>query len=307
MVSHIKYYMGVDGGGTKCRVRLKDMNGTTLAESLGGPANIRLGLSLIWQNIGGAIDKALLKAGLDGKDLLNTSICLGLAGITTEKNCILALEAGPRFGKSIVVSDAHIACLGAFSGDNGAILISGTGSIGYALVDGVARTIGGWGFEVCDDGSAASLGRDSIRAALRGYDGLATETDFTREIINHFNGHPANIVSWVNSAKPSHYGSLAPIAMKFADSGDAVAIALVQQCATQIDQYVARLNNIGAPRICLIGGMSKPIYKWLSLVTQAVLIEPQYDPSDGALLMAGMPADMLNVQAKLSHTADLES
>jgi len=56
-------FVGVDGGGTKCRVRLRDAEGALLAEAEGGPANIRLGLNLVWANILAALDQALSRAG----------------------------------------------------------------------------------------------------------------------------------------------------------------------------------------------------------------------------------------------------
>jgi glucosamine kinase len=53
------YYLGIDGGGTRCRARLQDDNGHTIGEGKSGPANIRLGLDTSWGNIMAAIDSAL--------------------------------------------------------------------------------------------------------------------------------------------------------------------------------------------------------------------------------------------------------
>ena len=35
-----KYVVGIDGGGTRCRALLQDIDGNTLGEGAAGPANI---------------------------------------------------------------------------------------------------------------------------------------------------------------------------------------------------------------------------------------------------------------------------
>ena len=284
--SPLPLFAGVDGGGTKCRVRLRDAEGVLLGEAEGGPANIRLGLNMVWANILGALDQALVQAGRTSGDWGQISIGLGLAGISSAEDAERTLKAGPRFGRGIASSDAHTACLGAFSGRDGAILISGTGSAAYAWVGQQATQIGGWGFEVCDNGSAADLGRMAIRAALEGQDGLAPDTDFTRALIEHFGGHPADIVHWVTTAKPRDYGALAPLVMGFANDGDAVAVALVQHSANDLARYIGRLHAIGADKVCLVGGMAPIFRPWIDPKTRAWLAEPEHDALEGGLLMA---------------------
>ncbi len=279
-------YVGVDGGGTHCRVRLRDAAGALLGEAEGGPANIRLGLNLAWGNILGALDKALSQAQRPSTSWDEISIGLGLAGIADAGDIEKTLKAGPRFARADAATDAHTACLGAFSGRDGGLLIAGTGSAAYAWVAGRGYPVGGWGFEVCDDGSAASLGREAIRAALHGWDGLAPVSDFTRAVISHFGGHPAEIVHWVTTAKPRDFGQIAPLTMKYADEGDAIAVQLVQQSATDLGRYIARLHELGCAKVCLVGGMAKPFGPWLSPWTHSILAEPEHDALEGGLLMA---------------------
>ena len=38
-------FLGVDGGGTRCRARLTEVDGRMLGEGIAGSANIRLGLN----------------------------------------------------------------------------------------------------------------------------------------------------------------------------------------------------------------------------------------------------------------------
>ena len=281
-----KYFIGIDGGGTQCRARLTTPDGTVIGEGFGGPTNIRLGLGPVWEHWMKAVDQCLGLANLERDILSDTAIGLGLAGITSPEDCLNTIKAGPQFSQSRVAPDAHVACRGAVSGKDGAILITGTGSVGYAYLGGKGHYVGGWGFEVSDDGSAASLGREALHASLAAFDGMAPQSPFTRAMLDSFGGHPSGIVHWVTSAKPKDYGSLAPMIMAHADDGDPVAVALVQHVAVDVGRYISRLHELGAGKICLIGGMAKSLQRWLSPWTHVLLAHPDNDAVTGALILA---------------------
>ena len=62
-------FLGVDGGGSGCRVRLVDDYGRELGAGVGGTTNIRSGLEAAWASILGATDTALeglLSARIEG-------------------------------------------------------------------------------------------------------------------------------------------------------------------------------------------------------------------------------------------------
>jgi len=208
-----------------------------------------------------------------------------LAGIADASDVERTIKAGPHFARIDAATDAHTACLGAFGGRDGGILIAGTGSAGYAWVNQTAHTVGGWGFEVCDDGSAAALGREAIRSSLQAYDVLAPETPFTRAVIAHF-GQPADIVHWVTTAKPRDFGQLAPLTVEYAKAGDPVAIKLVEQSAHDLGRYIIRLHEIGCEKVCLVGGMAQPFSPWLAPWTRSMLAEPENDAMEGAIFLA---------------------
>jgi glucosamine kinase len=280
------YFIGVDGGGTRCRARLQNRAGQTLGEGMGGASNIRLGMGTVWRNIMIAVDQALAQASLSHADLPDIHIGLGLAGVSSSTSAQVTMDSGPAFGAMSVSSDAHAACLGAFSGRDGGILITGTGSAGYVFIAGVGRSLGGWGFEVGDDGSAAGLGRAALRAALRSLDEIAPASAMTRALISDLGGKAADAIAFVTTATPSEYGALAPMIIAHALSGDIVAMRLVQDVADEIGLYVARLRSLGADRIALIGGMADPIEPWLNPAIRTLLTRPENDAVEGALLLA---------------------
>ena len=280
------WFLGVDGGGSGCRVRLVDGEGRERGDGIGGATNIRLGLEAAWASILGATDQALAKAGLERDALPRIHAGLGLAGITNANDVGRVRAAGPGFASIAVETDAHTACLGAFAGQDGAIIIIGTGSVGYAIVRGEPHSIGGWGFEVSDQGSGADIGREAVRAALLSYDGLGPSSDFTAGVMKRLGGHPPQVVAWANTARPRDYGEFARDALGFARLGDPVASGILERAADHICIFIRRLRGLGAARICLMGGLGPALEAWLPPWAQAVLAKPQGDAVEGAILMA---------------------
>ncbi len=69
------------------------------------------------------------------------------------------------------------ALVGANAGKNGAIIISGTGSVALGIDRcGEPVRVGGWGHLIDDTGSAYAIARDGIRLVLEGFDGRGDHT-----------------------------------------------------------------------------------------------------------------------------------
>ncbi len=282
----VNYFLGVDGGGTGCRARLRNRDGRILGESNGGPGNIRLGLDLVWGNISAAIEQVFATAGLGISAKAETAIALGLAGVLSTADSERVASHDHDFASITVVSDAQIACIGAFSGRDGAILISGTGCAAYAWLGDVGTPMFGWGFDIDDRGSAADMGRKSVRAAIDAFDGLGEKSPFTDEILAALGGTQASVVTWVSDAVPHSFGRLAPIAMHHARLGDAAAQVVVARVVADIEVRLRRLNQMGAERISLMGGLAEQIVPLLSSAVTPLLAVPEKDAADGAIFLA---------------------
>ncbi len=285
-MSRPSYLLGVDGGGTKSRARLRALDGTLLGEGLAGPGNIRLGMTAAWDQILAAADAALGEAGLDRSVFPQTSIGLGLAGIVDTESARAAVAHGPRFAAASAVSDAQVACIGAFDGGDGAILISGTGCAGHVSVGARQIAVSGWGLHVGDHASAAGLGRAAVIRALEAWDGLGDESALTSAVLQELGGTRAAIVDWTGDALPRDYGALARIVMAHSDAGDAVALDLVRDCATSLERVIQQLIRLGAPHVCLMGGMADRIGPWLGPWALGVLRPALHDAVEGALILA---------------------
>ncbi len=278
-------YIGVDGGGTQCRVRIQDAGNRILAEATGGAANVRLGQDFVWNTIRATIDAALEAGGLPQAVLETASAGFGLAGVLRPEDCAAIAARGGAFASLKISSDAHAACLGAFGGGDGGIQIIGTGNSSYAVIGGAGIPRGGWGFVLAERASGAALGRDALLAALQAHDGFAFETPFTRALIARF-GTPVDIVDWSEEAAPRDFAALAPMVFEFADAGDAVALSLTGRLAFDCALYVDGLIALGVPAVCLLGGLAPRVRPLLPARLAPRIAEPKGDPLDGALFLA---------------------
>ncbi|MBJ4371270.1 glucosamine kinase, partial [Salmonella enterica subsp. enterica serovar Kentucky] len=74
------YFVGIDGGGTSCRARIKDSQGNFLGEAKSGSANIMLGAEIAMASILESITSATEQGGLTQQDFASMHVGLALAG-----------------------------------------------------------------------------------------------------------------------------------------------------------------------------------------------------------------------------------
>jgi glucosamine kinase len=279
-------FLGIDGGGSGCRVRLCDKAGRVLGQAEAGAANTLLGLSKAFDEIKKATHQALAQAGMPADDICQLHAGAGLAGLSLARER-QALAAYPHpFATFRAETDAYAACLGAHGGDDGGIVIAGTGSCGLALVGGEVHTVSGWGFALSDQGSGAALGRTALRQALAEHDGIAGATPLGRRIMAHFQHQPETMFLWAETAIPGDYASFVPWIFEAAAQNESGAMALLGRTAADIAQLVETIAGKGAPGVALIGGLSEPILPWLPERVLPLLVAARHDPLHGAVMLA---------------------
>jgi glucosamine kinase len=104
--------------------------------------------------------------------------------------------------------------------------------------------------------------------------------------MQRFHDDPFDAVSWMDKATATDYATFAPLVMRHADAGDAVARRIVRDAAEQIDDLVRRLAEYGAARIALLGGLASSMQPWLAPDVQRRLVPVEGDAVDGALYLA---------------------
>jgi glucosamine kinase len=286
MVNANALLLGVDGGGTRCRARLCASSGVKLGEASAGPANIRFGLAQSFSAVLSATAECLGQAALSPRDFPRIVGCLALAGASEPADLAAAQRHKLPFGKAIVTTDAHAACVGAHLGRDGGVIVVGTGSIGWGELRGRQYRVGGWGLPISDEGSGAWLGREALCRVLWAHDGRISWSGLLTTLFERFQSDPHAIVRWTSTASPGDFGSLAPLVVERAARKDPVADELMLLAAGHIDALAARLVAIGIPRLALVGGLAPHALPWLTDATRSRLVPPAGDALDGALQLA---------------------
>jgi glucosamine kinase len=276
-------FLGIDGGGSKCRARVRDHDGKLLAEAVGGSSNIYQDFKGSTANIIAVAEDAAKQAGVKTEQL---HAGLGLAGIVTSVGSDKITKAGLPFASVAADNDAYIACVGAFSGGRGGIVIAGTGSIGLALVKGERHMVGGWGFQLGDHGSGAWLGHHAVRRAALCLDGLLQPTNLIEDVLNRVGSTRNDISHWSETATPRDYAAFAPLVFENAAKADVQAMMIVIEGASAISKLGHALLARGAKRLCLLGGLSAVYPIYLDADVRAALVAPEADAMDGAIMMA---------------------
>lgn len=283
-------YVGVDGGGSTCRVRIRDETGRWRSGAVAGASNVYLDFQTAVATIAAAVRQALDAAAFEpARQRLR--IGMGLAGVSAAAAAAEVARAWPLGGEAVlVVHDAEIACIGAHRGEDGGLIIAGTGSAAVARIGGRSIAVGGRGFILGDDGSGARLGLAGLRLALRAHDDLSPHTALTRELMGRFGNDPVAAIAWGRTARSSDFGTLAPMIVAAAHTGDPAGLALVRDTVAALGDHAAALRRLGADRLSLVGGLAAPLMAFLTEAWAGTLVAPALDALDGALLLAGCPA-----------------
>jgi glucosamine kinase len=277
------FFLGIDGGGSRCRARVRNLRGDLLGEAVGGSSNIYQSFDGALANIIATAEDAAAKTNLKTKQL---HAGLGLAGLVTTMGAEKIAAANLPFASVTADNDAYAACLGAFAGGDGGIVIAGTGSIGFAVITGVRHMVGGWGFALGDHGSGAWLGHHAVRRAALAIDGLLQPTPLIEDVLSQVGRTRFDLSRWSEKAKPKDYGQMAPLVFECAARGDVHGMTIVIEGAAAISSLGRALLARGAGKICLLGGLSRVYPPYLDADVKKSLVEPIADAMDGAIMMA---------------------
>jgi glucosamine kinase len=282
------YYLGVDGGGTNCRVRLVDADLKTLGEAHAGRSNLQIEAGEpAFRSIMDGTRDVYKQAGIDFSETATTSACFGMAGGRLPS----AREAFEKrdwpFARVRVFDDIDIARAGALGGEDGGAIIIGTGSAALAMVKGQRFQCGGWGFHIGDQMSGAILGRELVRWAVEANDGLVAGSPLCEAVIAKLGGNLDAVMDWsFNDRRPADYGALMPTFFEFYEKGDKVALKLMEIELGYIDNYVAWFKQRGVARMAAVGGFGTRLYPLLMQRYGDFIVPARHEPLHGAVILA---------------------
>ncbi len=284
----MKYFLGADGGGTKTRAVCIDEKKKVLARFETGASNpYTVGFNKSAELLSSFIYDINEKYELSGA-------VLGIAGCANRSVAKkLMNKIKIRFEFPIEIKgDIEIAHYSAFTGRDGALLITGTGSVIYLKRGDSFTKIGGYGKIIGDEGSAYSFARKGFSGIAKIIDGrlndkllydVADKLDLLqRDKLIHF----------VSSENIAQYAMLF---IECAIRGSKFCMQILEEetaeVATLIDTASKKYSGNKLP-IVFSGGLSnnlfyiKLIKKKIKNSNRLIFNKARYTPEYGAALIA---------------------
>jgi N-acetylglucosamine kinase-like BadF-type ATPase len=264
----VAIYLGIDGGATKTTCAIGDAKSVLGTATAGGSNVIRLGEVRAREGLHAAVREACAAAGIAAEQI--DCACVGASGAgRAEVSDVVARMMQELVPCRVqVVGDIVIALQAAFGSGPGVVTCAGTGSFAYGRgADGHTSRAGGWGFAVSDEGSGQWIGRTAVGAVLRAQENgerpallAAIEKAWQATTLN-------DLVRLANASPPPDFSALFPLVLSAANSGDAVARAVLtrggRELAELTKSVIQRLFSGSVP-VAMVGG----VFRQSALVRQ---------------------------------------
>jgi N-acetylglucosamine kinase-like BadF-type ATPase len=297
----MKYFIGIDAGGTKTDCIITDENFNQLFSIKGGPLNLLTTTS----SESSRTILQLINSCLSNLDITLSQIqCIGIGAagagrIEDSDKLSINLKAHiPQTIKLRVISDAEAALEGAFNGKPGCILISGTGSIIFGKdQNGLIHRCGGFGKIIGDEGSGYLLGKKGLTAAAKEYDGRGERSLITNLLKDKYKIKSGQDIINIVYNNNLDIAGVAPLILASAGNNDKVALRIIDEETEEllilISCMVKKLKKENV-EICFIGRListlnifSTTLKNKLAASYKMIRIkEPEYPPAIGAIFVA---------------------
>ena len=309
-----RYFLGIDGGGTKTHAIIADAFCRVVGEGTSGASNpLRAGLRDAVSHIECAVAEAAASARVKPEQI--ASACAAIAGINhqihyhTMKD---ALDHALGLDNLHLVTDARAALEGALDGRPGVVIIAGTGSIAMGVnAEGRQARSGGWGPTFGDEGSGYDIARRALRAIASSFDGRSRPTVLSERFCRHLGIASTTDLPGViynSDSEPVEIASLAKLVAEAAREGDEVACEILREAgrelaglaASVIERLGMRSNEF---RVACVGSVFKSgevvqaslRQRICSVAAGAEVGPPLFSPTIGAVKLAQERCHMTDV------------
>jgi N-acetylglucosamine kinase-like BadF-type ATPase len=249
----VSILLGVDGGGTKTAFVLVDDSGIVLARAE-QPAAYYLehGRERVTKVLAAGTAAVCGSGGVDPDRIALAFFALPGYGEISRDTAFLdeapAAVLGHRRYRS--GNDMVAGWAGSLGGADGINVIAGTGSMTYGERKGRSNRVGGWGELFGDEGSGYWIGLRALNAFTRMSDGRTPRGPLHR-LLRESPGVASDLdmidvvfTRWRKGR--SEIAALAPLVVRAADEGDAVAERILADAATELADLVeATRANLG--------------------------------------------------------------
>lgn len=238
--------IGIDGGGTKTKFTLFTEDGDEVRSKVLSTCHV---LQVSKEEMKHVLMDGVMSVLNDECPLKDVVICAGMGAygqnesITKEIDDVF-VELFPD-NKVKLYNDGEIAVAGSLAGQEGAVIISGTGSIGFKLENGKFSSCGGWGYVLGDEGSAYWLGKLALSTFCKMSDGRMERSVLYDKIKEHFDLKTDDELIQLSAKELKDRTIVAGISKVVYDSyveGDETAKDLFKQVSHELALLIKTLN-----------------------------------------------------------------
>ncbi|MGL4875310.1 MAG: N-acetylglucosamine kinase [Clostridium sp.] len=248
----MNYVIGVDGGGTKTEAVAYSLEGEVLESTLTGFGNLVNGKNEALKNITDSIEGLVNKLGKDGLK----GLYLGIAGSEVSDNAkVIEDKVKEKFGfSSKVMNDGDLALKALLKGEDGILVIAGTGSIAFGIHGTHEKRVGGWGHLLGDEGSAYKISVEAFKIMIKEDDYGLERSELSKDILEKLNiKEVSNIIDFVYSATKDEIAQMAGLVSKHAELGNEEAKAILVNEGIEIAKSAERVFKALEFESCSIG------------------------------------------------------
>lgn len=293
------FFVGIDSGGTKAEILISDINNKIISKKIYKAIHYSVcGKEKVSNHLAGLINKSLEENKLALKNC--KGICIGLAGIreSKDKNDFqkhLSKKIGLK--KIIIESDSVIGLHGAFNGEDGLILICGTGSILFGKLNNKFIRIGGWGWKIGDYGSGYEIGKYAIKNLTEEYESGIKLSSLSKAIEKKFSINKTTLLKRIYRDS-FDFQNIVPLVLTYANKNDIIAKQIINKVTDELlkhlkifftsTRYHKKIN------LALSGSILENKNPLSYILTKKIkrnfkkikLTNILYSPSEGAILLA---------------------
>lgn len=260
------YIIGVDSGGTSTKVVAYDKIGTPLFETKGGFGNLLNDRELAIQNLESTVSSVLEDLGRENC----LSIIFGIAGVDSGGFKEVIEETFMDYpGEIVVMNDAWLAHYALLEGQEGCLVISGTGSIVLGRSMGREDRVGGWGNLLGDEGSGYDIAKRLIQAVLQAYDMGRPLTSLEKGLYQYLKiDSPFALTSFVYSSSKDQVSKIALFIADAVENGDEQAAEILERAGQELGKQtimlLQKLNIMKKPLVAVTGSVlnhNQPVYR----------------------------------------------
>jgi N-acetylglucosamine kinase-like BadF-type ATPase len=305
-MSERRFFLGIDGGGTKTEFVCIDRDRQLVAKAVTGTTyHLQVGLEGAVDLLRQGIVAVCGQLGITPGDFAHAFFGLPAFGEDAAIDPLLDQACGRLLGHDRYACGNDMVCgwAGSLGCEDGINLVAGTGSIGYGERRGRTARVGGWGEIFGDEGSAYWIAIQGLNAFSRMSDGrlpagplldgfrqalgLSADLDICAKIMGE------------QGMARDEIAGLAKTVSHAAEAGDMAARQILEHAGRELADIARTLRKALAfppddPALLSWSGgvltgqpiVSEALRKHLGAGAAFVLIEPRHAPGYGAALYA---------------------